>query len=183
MKIGNVTALPSMCRYHLTSMSWTIVATPKRRSLVTKLTTIQPLVFSCTYKTTYMYGHILMLTIALSSVSSKHIAIHSIMYYMHMFPYSSLLFPLLHFRYAFLFHLFPSLLTHCCKTTIFTYWLLYLSTKGEPTTEQNTMKEIKHMSTSSLWVQQGKPSKYNSPHYENKKCNEYNHLQMARCVS
>ena len=136
MKIGNVTALPSMCRYHLTSMPWTIVATPTRRSLilvrvskhqsVTKLTTIQPLVFSCTYKTTYMYGHILMLTIALSSVSSKHIAIHSIMYYMHTFPYSSLLFPLLHFRYAFLFHLFPSLLTHCCKTTIFTYWLLYL---------------------------------------------------------
>ena len=32
--------------------------------------------------------------------------------------------------------------------------MLYLSTKGEPTSEQNTMKEIKHMSTSSLWVQQ-----------------------------
>jgi len=45
------------------------------------------------------------------------------------------------------------------------------------------MKEIKHASTSSLGVRQGKPSKCNSPHYENRKCNEYNHLQMARCVS
>jgi len=57
-----------------------------------------------------------------------------------------------------------------------------ISTTGEPTGEQDTMKEMKHMSTSSLWVQQGKPSKCNSLHYEHRKCNEYNHLQMARCV-
>jgi len=48
---------------------------------------------------------------------------------------------------------------------------------GEPTSEQDTMKEMKHMSTSSLWVPQGKP------HYEHRNCNEYNHLQMVRCVS
>jgi len=45
------------------------------------------------------------------------------------------------------------------------------------------MKEMKHIATSSLWVQQGKPIKCNSPHYEHKKFNEYNHLQMARYVS
>jgi len=53
---------------------------------------------------------------------------------------------------------------------------------GKPTSEQDTLKEMKHMSTSSLWVQQGKPSKCNSLHYKHKKCNEYSHLQMARCV-
>jgi len=54
---------------------------------------------------------------------------------------------------------------------------------GEPTSEEATVKEMKHMSTSSLWVQQGKPSKCNSLHYEHRKCSEYNQLQMARCVS
>jgi len=39
---------------------------------------------------------------------------------------------------------------------------------GEPTSEQDTMKEMKHMSTSSLWVQQRKPSKCNSLHYEHR---------------
>jgi len=29
MKIGNVTALPSVCRYHLTNMPWTIEETPR----------------------------------------------------------------------------------------------------------------------------------------------------------
>jgi len=51
------------------------------------------------------------------------------------------------------------------------------STTGEPISEQDTMKEMKHMTTSSLWVPQGKPSKCNSPHYEHRKCSEY--LQMA----
>jgi len=45
------------------------------------------------------------------------------------------------------------------------------------------MKEMKHMSTSCQWVQQAKPSNWNSPHCEHRKCNEYSHLQMARCVS
>jgi len=44
------------------------------------------------------------------------------------------------------------------------------------------MKETKHMSTGSLWVQQGKPNKCNSLHYEHRICNKYNHLQMARYV-
>jgi len=52
----------------------------------------------------------------------------------------------------------------------------------EPTSVQDTIKEVKNMSTSSLWVQQGKPIEYNSPHYEHRKCNEYNYLQMARCI-
>jgi len=53
----------------------------------------------------------------------------------------------------------------------------------EPTSEQDAMKKMKHMSTSNLCMQQGKPIKCNSPHYKQKKFNEYNHLQMARCVS
>jgi len=58
-----------------------------------------------------------------------------------------------------------------------------ISTTGEPASEQATVKEMKHMSTGSPRVQQGKPNKCNNPHYEHRKCNEYNHLQMARCVS
>jgi len=58
MKLGNVAALPSVCRDHLTNTPRTIVTNPPRTSLVLirvskhqsviKLTTIQPLVFSCT---------------------------------------------------------------------------------------------------------------------------------------
>jgi len=40
------------------------------------------------------------------------------------------------------------------------------SATAEPTSEQDTIKEMKHMSTSSLWVQQGKPIEGNSSHYE-----------------
>jgi len=58
-----------------------------------------------------------------------------------------------------------------------------ISTTGVPRSEQDTMKEMKHMSTSCQWVQQAKPSNWNSPHCEHRKCNEYSHLQMARCVS
>jgi len=57
-----------------------------------------------------------------------------------------------------------------------------ISTTGEPTFEQDTIKEMKHMSTRSLWVLQGKPSKCKSLHYEHRKYNEYNYLQMARSV-
>jgi len=39
---------------------------------------------------------------------------------------------------------------------------------GEPTSEQDTTKEMKQMSTSSLWVQQEKPSKWNSLRYEHR---------------
>jgi len=51
-----------------------------------------------------------------------------------------------------------------------------------PTSEQDAMKEIKHMSTSNLWVQQGKQRKCNSVQYQHREWNGYNHLQMARCV-
>jgi len=54
--------------------------------------------------------------------------------------------------------------------------------RGEPTSEQDAMKEIKHMSTSSLRVPQGKQSKCNSLQYQRREWNGYNHLQMARCV-
>jgi len=57
-----------------------------------------------------------------------------------------------------------------------------ISKAGGPTSEQATEIKMKHMSKSSLWVQEGKPSKCNNPHYEHRKCNEYTHLQMARCV-
>jgi len=58
-----------------------------------------------------------------------------------------------------------------------------ISTTGVPRSEQDAMKEMKHTSTSSQWEQQGKPGKCNSRHCEHRKCNEYNHLQMARRVS
>jgi len=32
-------------------------------------------------------------------------------------------------------------------------------------------------------MQQGKLIECNSPHYENRKCQEYSHLQMAICVN
>jgi len=79
INIGKVTVLLSMNCGHTTNTPGTIVTTPcssmllirvsKHRS-VTKLTTIEPSVFSCTYKTTYTYWYVSMLTIALFSMLS-----------------------------------------------------------------------------------------------------------------
>jgi hypothetical protein len=62
--------------------------------------------------------------------------------------------------------------THLCRHFHLLVAVL-VSTTGEPTSEQDTMKEMKHTSTSSLWVQQGKPIKCNILHYEHRKWNEY----------
>jgi len=82
MKIGNVTALPSVYSDHPTRMPRTIVTTPPTQIVGTNTclkasignkTDYYPTfstVFSCTYKTTYTYWYVSMLTIALSSVSS-----------------------------------------------------------------------------------------------------------------
>jgi hypothetical protein len=57
-----------------------------------------------------------------------------------------------------------------------------ISTTGKATSEQDTMKEMKHMSNKEP-VNATRETKCNSLHYGHRKCNEYNHLQMARCVS
>jgi len=78
-----------------------------------------------------------------------------------------------------LFHLFPSsqLLPGILPFSLIV--ALLISATGEPTSEQDTIKDMKHMYTSSLWMQQGKPIEGNGPHYEHRKCKEYSHLRMA----
>ena len=64
MQIGNATALPSVYKAHLTCLrrwwrssrkSLVLIQRVSKHQSVTKLTTIQPLAFTYTYKTTYTY--------------------------------------------------------------------------------------------------------------------------------
>ena len=120
MKIGNVTALPSVYWDHLTNMSRTIVTTPTK-IVGTNTTCLKASIGNKTdyYPTfsifLYLYNHLHVLTrfdanyyIILSVILTHSNSQYPVLY-AHVSIFFTVFFPLLHFWYAFLFHLFPSL--------------------------------------------------------------------------